>query len=611
MAKTRLTIVTALGLSILSVALILGRWWVLGAEIDGTPGESVWRISLTVEGELTRPDATLTMVLPPDCRRQHVLDETFQSENLVRAVRKTPEGGIRKAVWRRRPGPTGPQPFQLTYSARCVLGMRRPTPGMVQRSRTLDAAPSLEGPAVKKGPLIESDHEEIVALAHQLTDAEPTTEERLRALFDQAAALPAGPARGALACVREQAGSAAGKARLLVALCRSLQMPARLLTGLVPIEDGEQKLHFWAEAWIEGTWLPMDPARQRFGADRFPANYLVLHIGDVPVRGDGVRLQTTFTATDLHNSLAPEGGPPPSTANRVWRLMSLAHLRPEEQFWAKYLLLLPLGVLVVCVFRTVIGITTYGTFAPALLGLVCRDLKDFPWALGLFVAILLTGWGVRLVLDRYHLLMVPRISAVLTVIVILLLACLMLLSPHGGLTRSYLALLPLVILIHMVERFWTVETEDGTPASLKTLLATVVVASTVALLVHIDVLGNGLLRLFGLAPAIPPAVVATTLFRFPEALGLCLAGQLLLGRYTGYRLTELFRFRDLLLEEATGEEKHELASSRAAAEANGYPGDESPQHRIHPGPQPPAVLPAGGRQTPDARPVPDDRRAHS
>ena len=36
------------------------------------------------------------------------------------------------------------------------------------------------------------------------------------------------------------------------------------------------------------------------------------------------------------------------------------------------------------------------------------------------------------------------------------------------------------------------------------------------------------------------------LFCYPETLGLVMAGQLLIGRYTGYRLTELFRFRDFL-----------------------------------------------------------------
>ena len=36
------------------------------------------------------------------------------------------------------------------------------------------------------------------------------------------------------------------------------------------------------------------------------------------------------------------------------------------------------------------------------------------------------------------------------------------------------------------------------------------------------------------------------MFLFPESLGLIVALQLLIGRYTGYRLSELFRFRCFL-----------------------------------------------------------------
>jgi hypothetical protein len=39
--------------------------------------------------------------------------------------------------------------------------------------------------------------------------------------------------------------------------------------------------------------------------------------------------------------------------------------------------------------------------------------------------------------------------------------------------------------------------------------------------------------------------VRQTIVDYPEALGFAIAAQLVLGRYTGYRLTELFRFRDL------------------------------------------------------------------
>src|SRR4029078_9684244 len=105
-----------------------------------------------------------------------------------------------------------------------------------------------------------------------------------------------------------------------------------------------------------------------------------------------------------------------------------------------------------------------------------------------------------------------------------------------------IALLPLIIVTHMIERFWTVEAEDSLGTAFKILLGTVTVATVVSL-------------------AVSPNVVPTTLFRYPETLGLVLAGQFLIGRYTGYRLTELFRFRDVLVEESFAGVEHELAES--------------------------------------------------
>ena len=42
--------------------------------------------------------------------------------------------------------------------------------------------------------------------------------------------------------------------------------------------------------------------------------------------------------------------------------------------------------------------------------------------------------------------------------------------------------------------------------------------------------------------------VGATLLGYPEALGIVVAAQLLLGRYTGFRLSELVRFRDFVSE---------------------------------------------------------------
>jgi transglutaminase-like putative cysteine protease len=606
MSRTSLTVLTALALTALSVALMAGRHYVLGSEIDGTPGTGTWKVTLVVEGRLSAASASITTVLPPDFRRQHVIDERFGSAELSHAIRTARDGGQRRAVWRGNPGAARPQPFHLSYSFRCVTGMHRPTPGMVQRTHALDAAPSPDSRYFKKGPQVESDHPEVTALAERLVSLDDAAGERARALYDYVAALPAGEAADALDCLREQGGNDAGKSRLLVALCRNRQVAARPVSGLI-LAEGAPALYHWAEAWVENHWLPMDPAGGHFGTARLPDNYLVLQLGDQPVRGEEARFNARYAVTDLHDSLAPEGAPPPSAAKRLWRKMSLGNLRPEEQAWVKFLLLLPLAALIVSIFRTVVGITTFGTFGPALLGLVCRDLKDFPWALSLFVGIMLFGWCVRRVLDRYHLLMVPRISVLLTCIVILLVVGVMLLGPYAGATHGYIALLPLIILTHMVERFWTVETEDGTAASFRTLLGTVVVAVVITFVVNIDLPVYALLHFFRQPPALPRDVVRTTLFHYPEALGLCLAAQLLIGRYTGYRLTELFRFRDLLLEEFPPGETHEPAGARPATEGDGRAGDEPAQHGVHPGPQPEAAVPPGGRQEADARPVPVDR----
>ena len=86
---------------------------------------------------------------------------------------------------------------------------------------------------------------------------------------------------------------------------------------------------------------------------------------------------------------------------------------------------------------------------------------------------------------------------------------------------------PIVILTGMIERFWTLETEDGTTSSFRTLLTTMIIAATIALVLSFH-------------------FVVNLLFCFPETVGLIMAAQLLLGRYTGYRLSELFRFRDFL-----------------------------------------------------------------
>src|SRR5262249_28646897 len=258
-----------------------------------------------------------------------------------------------------------------------------------------------------------------------------------------------------------------------------------------------------------------------------PSTYLVLGFGDISIaRGRNVRdLDYAF----LVERTLPEqaaGTPEPTVLRRVFRAVSLFMLPPHQQRYVEFLLLLPVAALIVCVFRNLIGLHSFGTFAPALVGLAFRDLHSMPGLL-VFVSILLVGWLIRRVLDSYPLLQVPRVAVMLSIVVVLLIATLVAANIEDLPATEFIPFFPMVILTGMIERFWTLETEDSTSSSFRTLLNSVGIAAAIALLLNV------------------PGMVYH-LFCFPESLGVIIALQLIIGRYTGYRLTELWRFRDLL-----------------------------------------------------------------
>jgi hypothetical protein len=219
----------------------------------------------------------------------------------------------------------------------------------------------------------------------------------------------------------------------------------------------------------------------------------------------------------------------------MWTLLSWSNVCPRPKLFAlppaerrlvEILLLLPIAALIICVFRNVIGLRSFGTFAPALIGLAFHDLHSLP-GIFVFVTILLIGWLMRRVLDHYHLLQVPRVATMLTLIMMVLISAVVCANVYGASTTRYISLFPMIILCGMVERFWTLETEDSTSASFRTLFQTMLISTVIALVLSSTELVQHMLR-------------------FPETLGLIMAAQLLIGRYTGYRLMELLRFRDFL-----------------------------------------------------------------
>jgi len=206
--------------------------------------------------------------------------------------------------------------------------------------------------------------------------------------------------------------------------------------------------------------------------------------------------------------------------------VSLLNLPLQTQNVYRILLTVPVGALLVVLMRNVVGVQTFGTFMPVLIAMAFRETRLL---LGpaLFTLVIALSLLVRFYLERLRLLLVPRLAAVVTVVV-LVMTVISVASHQLGIDRALsMALFPIVILAMTVERMSIVWEEAG---------------AWNALLQAAGSLGTAALAYLVM---IQPQL-QYLLFVFPELLLVVLAVILLLGRYTGYRLSELWRFRSQL-----------------------------------------------------------------
>src|SRR5262249_39110138 len=158
-------------------------------------------------------------------------------------------------------------------------------------------------------------------------------------------------------------------------------------------------------------------------------NYLVFAFGDQAlIRGHNVR-ELKYAYLIERSKRGAAASEEPSAVRQFFRRASILALPPAEYRLVELLLLLPVAALIICVFRNVVGLTTFGTFAPALIGLAFREFESLPGIL-VFVSILLVGWCLRRALDRFHLLQVPRSAIMLSLVVGLLCAAVIAANYH-------------------------------------------------------------------------------------------------------------------------------------------------------------------------------------
>lgn len=326
--------------------------------------------------------------------------------------------------------------------------------------------------------------------------------------------------------LRLDAKSNAAFVETLTTILAAARIPARMVHGL-ELQDRQQRnaeMQTWLEVHDGDNWRYFNP---RTGDESLPDNFFVWWRGNEPliqVEG-GSNVQVSFAvqqnlldAVSIANSQAQQRG-----ANIVD--FSLYSLPISTQAVYSVLLMIPVGALVMVVLRNFVGIDAFGTFMPVLIALAFRETQLL-WGLILFTLLVTLGLSIRFLLDRLRLLLVPRLSAVLIVVVLLMMIISVVSNRFGLETGLSVALFPMVIIAMTIERMSVVWEERGAGDALRAGAGSLVVAVLAYICMGFPWLEH-------------------LIFTFPELLLVVLALVVLAGRYTGYRLFELSRFKAL------------------------------------------------------------------
>ena len=311
----------------------------------------------------------------------------------------------------------------------------------------------------------------------------------------------------------------------IINILKGVRIPARILWG-IPLSDAanDVRLRPMLQVHNGDQWLTFD---SKTGDSGIPSNFLSWYVGDKPLYqiDGGRRAKLNFSVTKTYQELVEVASQRAKQMDSIFVDFSLFALPVQSQNVYRLILMVPLGALIVVFMRTFIGIQTFGTFMPILIALAFRETQ-LAWGIALFVLIVSVGLMIRFWLERLMLLLVPRLTVILIIVVLLMLLISMVTNKFGAERTLSVALFPMVILAMTIERMSITWEENGARTAMLYGLGSLLVAS----LGYLVMTNERLIYV---------------MFVFPELLLVALGISLWMGRYTGYRLSELQRFRGL------------------------------------------------------------------
>lgn len=163
----------------------------------------------------------------------------------------------------------GGQIMEKAGEGRVTVKTGTAVPAPSQKSPVTTAA-SEQQRYLKPADKIESDAPEVVAQARQIAEGKTGRIETARAIAAWTAdSLKDSVDDGgsALASLTTRTGNCQTHARLYTALARAAGIPTRFVSGLVALEGKGFLYHSWAESFLDGRWVAIDPTYNQLPAD--------------------------------------------------------------------------------------------------------------------------------------------------------------------------------------------------------------------------------------------------------------------------------------------------------------------------------------------------------
>ncbi len=505
----------ALIVVLIGVGLALWAWrYVAEPETVAAAGDRLWDVELGIRASATAGKTTVDIAAPLNTRHLRIIGQSITHRGWRQSFRLQgkPESSRRIAFVA---STNGDLSADVVFSIQALAVPRLGTAG---GRRSLDTEE--RELFLRDHPTLQIEHPAVTAVVTALTSTVEEDDSLPDAIYDHVQALREYTAERLLEVpeiLETRHARGPERAYTLVALSRAARIPARLVKGLVLRESAHAALHFWAEIYQQGQWIPYDPI---FGyRHTLPPNYLpfVKGVGDL-VHFSGT---TTFAVDYAIVNTDPLLEVAESTHENWLEVFDLTRLSLETRILLAALMLLPFGALLTAVFNDVIGIRTYGVFTPTLLALA---LVYVPWQSASVVLIVVLLFGVvgRAAIPG-ELARVPRLAVVLTLVALGIGASASLMDYFEIGFGGQLVLLPVVILASLVDRFYTVFDENGLHTALVRLAWTLLLAALCIPIVQYEALGHAMVR-------------------YPELHLITLAAILALNLYNGRRLSQVTGF---------------------------------------------------------------------